>query len=162
MSDRATEDGGFEQRLRALEDRAAILDLEAAYAVSWDTNQPQRWAELFTEDGVFEMLAAGDMPHMRFAGREALAGFCREINTRWSGLHYLHPPQLEITGDQAQATVFFEFKYLNREAPAHTRQGSASGYYRITYRRTAAGWRISQRIEKPVMSQSTSFYDIGS
>ena len=157
----AIEGGGFEQRLRALEDRAAILDLEAAYAISWDTNQPQRWAELFTEGGIFEMLAAGDMPHLRFAGHEALAGFCREINMRWSGLHYLHPPQLEISGDQAQSTVFFEYKYLNRESPAHTRQGSASGHYRVTYQRTGAGWRISQRIETSVMSQSASFYDIG-
>lgn len=160
MNEKQAEHGVFEQRLRALEDRTAILDLEAAYAITWDTNQPQRWAALFTEDGVFEMLAAGDLPHLSFAGHDALAGFCREINTRWSGLHFMHPPQLEICGDRAQATVFFEYKYLNREAAAHTRQGSASGYYRTTYRRTAAGWRISQRIEKPVMSQNTAFYDI--
>lgn len=151
----------LEQRLRALEDRNAILDLEAAYAVSWDTNQPQRWAELFTEDGVFEMAAAGDLPHMRFEGREALAGFCRTINATWSGLHYMHPPQLEIGADAAHATIFFEYKYLNRESPAHTRQGTAAGYYRVSYRRTAVGWRISQRMEKPVMGQTATFYDIG-
>lgn len=159
---RSDEDRDIGQRLRALEDRAAILDLEAAYAISWDTNQPQRWAELFTEDGVFEMVAAGEQPHMRFQGREALAGFCRDINARWSGLHYMHPPQLETGTDAARATLFFEFKYLNREGPAHTRQGTAAGYYRVSYRRTASGWRISERIEKPVMSQTTAFYDIGS
>lgn len=160
MSDGA-EDRDIGRRLRALEDRAAILDLEAAYAVSWDTNQPQRWAELFTGDGVFEMVAAGEQPHMRFQGHEALAGFCRDINVRWSGLHYLHPPQLEIGGDTARAMVFFEFKYLNREGPAHTRQGTVAGHYRVSYRRTAAGWRISERIEKPVMSQTAAFYDVG-
>ena len=151
----------FAQRLRVLEDRNAILDLEAAYAVSWDTNQPQRWAELFTEDGVFEMLAAGELPHMRFEGREALQGFCRDVNTRWSGLHYMHPPQLEIAAETARATIFFEYRYLNRETPAHTRQGPAAGYYQVSYRRTTAGWRISERIEKPVLSQTTAFYDIG-
>ncbi len=151
----------FAQRLRVLEDRNAILDLEAAYAVSWDTNQPQRWAELFTEDGVFEMLAAGELPHMRFEGREALRGFCRDVNTRWSGLHYMHPPQLEIGAEAARATIFFEYRYLNRETPAHTRQGTAAGYYQVSYRRTTTGWRISERIEKPVLSQTTAFYDIG-
>ncbi len=155
------ENRAIEQRLSALEDRNAILDLEAAYAVSWDTNQPQRWAELFTEDGIFEMLAAGELPHLRFQGHEALAGFCRDINTRWSGLHYMHPPQLEIIADAARATVFFEFKYLNREGPAQTRQGTAGGYYRVRYRRTAVGWRISERIEKPVMSATAAFFDIG-
>lgn len=153
-------DRDLEYRLRALEDRNAILDLEAAYAVSWDTNQPQLWAELFTEDGVFEMLPAGDLPHLRFQGREALAGFCRTINATWSGLHYMHPPQLEISADSAGTTIFFEYKYLNRAAAAHTRQGTAAGLYRTSYRRTTSGWRISERIEKPVMSQTLAFYAI--
>lgn len=157
----STDVPSVEQRLRALEDRNAILDLEAGYAVRWDTNEPQRWAGLFTEDGVFEMKAAGDTPPMRIEGRDALREFCRGINERWTGMHYLHPPQLEIDGDTARATVFFEYRYLHRGGAAHTRQGSVSGYYRVTYLRTPQGWRMRERIEKAVMAASGSFYDIG-
>lgn len=48
-----------ERRLRAIEDRFAILDLEAEYAHGWDLGTPRQWAEVFAEDGVFEMLAIG-------------------------------------------------------------------------------------------------------
>ena len=68
-----------ERRLGAIEDRFAILDLEAEYAHGWDLGTPRQWAEVFAEDGVFEMLAIGQTPHLRIEGRAALEAFCAQI-----------------------------------------------------------------------------------
>ena len=38
---------------------------------------------------------------LRVTGHAQLRSFCEQIATQWSGLHYMHPPQLEIHGDEA-------------------------------------------------------------
>ena len=73
---------GMERRLRAVEDRLEILDLEAAYAVAWDFGRAQEWAELFTADGWFEMIATGSMPYLRVTGHAELRGFCEQRECR--------------------------------------------------------------------------------
>lgn len=142
-------DTNQEQRLQAIEDRFAILDLEAEYAHSWDLGTPRQWAEVFTDDGVFEMLPSGQTPHTRIAGRAALAGFCEQIRQNWSGLHYMHPPRLKINGDQAESVIFFEFRHVMR-SDTQVRQGVTAGYYRTRYLRTREGWRMEERIEQAI------------
>lgn len=151
----------LEQRLRAVEDRLAILDLEAAYAVAWDFGHAQEWAEVFTTYGVFEMLPAGATPHVRVAGHAQLRGFCEQINSEWSGLHYMHPPKLEIQGDAATSVVFFEFRHVMRKFDgSHVRQGNTGGHYHTRYVRTPAGWRIESRVEKAVFENVSNTYPV--
>lgn len=138
-----------ERRLRAIEDRNAILDLEAEYAHAWDLGTPRQWAEVFTENGMFEMLAAGEMPATRIEGRAALEAFCEQIRQHWSGLHYMHPPRLKINGDQAASVIFFEFRHVMRSG-TQVRQGVTAGYYRTRYRCTSEGWRMEERVEQAI------------
>lgn len=138
-----------ERRLRVIEDRFAILDLEAEYAYGWDMGTARQWAEVFTEDGVFEMLPSGQMPHTRIEGSAALEAFCTQIRQHWSGLHYMHPPRLKIEGDRAESVIFFEFRHVMR-TDAHVRQGVTAGYYHTAYVRTDTGWRIRKRTEQAV------------
>jgi hypothetical protein len=37
------------------------------------------------------------------------------------------------------------------------RQGTAARYHRVSYRRTAAGWQISECMAKPVISQAIAY-----
>jgi len=150
----------MERRLRAVEDRLAILDLEAAYAVAWDFGRAQEWAELFTADGWFEMTAAGNMPYLRLTGHGELRGFCEQINKEWSGLHYMHPPQLEIHGNEASSVIFFEFRHLMRRDDGHVRQGNTGGHYHTRYVRTPAGWRMQSRVEKAVFENLSNYFPI--
>ncbi|CAB1370479.1 nuclear transport factor 2 family protein [Denitratisoma oestradiolicum] len=138
-----------ERRLRAIEDRFAILDLEAEYAYAWDLGTPRQWAEVFTGDGIFEMLPTGHTPHTRIEGRTALENFCTHIRQQWSGLHYMHPPHLKIEGDSAESVIFFEFRHVMR-SDTQVRQGVTAGYYRTRYRRTREGWRMEERIEQAI------------
>jgi len=147
--------------LRLVEDRLEILALEAEYAVAWDLCQAQRWAAVFTTDGVFEMLPAGEDPGMRVAGRAALRRFCAQTTARWTGMHLMHNPSITIDGDTARGTVFFEYKHVMRATKEHTLQGTVTGYYEVRYQRTRTGWRMQQRIEKAVAAATASFYDFG-
>ena len=148
----------IEQRLRAVEDRLGILDLEASYALAWDFGRAGEWAQVFTADGVFEMIATGHTPHVRVAGHEELRGFCEHIGREWTGLHYMHPPKLEIHGDEASSIIFFEFRHVLRRQDGHIRQGNVGGHYHTRYVRTPAGWRIAERVEKAVFENLGNSY----
>lgn len=147
----------IEQRIQAIEDRLAILDLEADYTHSWDLGEARDWAAVFSADGVFEMLPAGNLPATRIAGRAALEAFCHQIRQQWAGLHYMHPPRLRIAGDTAESVIFFEFRHVMR-TDVHLRQGVTAGYYRTRYIRTGEGWRIGERLEQAIGEQLSHFY----
>ena len=44
----------MEHRLRAVEDRLALLELEGAYARAFDSRDGDAWAALFTDDGIYQ------------------------------------------------------------------------------------------------------------
>ena len=148
-----------EDRLRILEDRLAIMDLEAEYAVAWDRGEANRWAAVFTPDGAFEMLPVGERPVRRIEGREALRAFCSETTARWTGLHFMHRPQLTLEGDRARGIVYFEYPYIMRGVPEIAFQGRQSGYYEVVYQRTAVGWRMRERLEKGVVTAAGTYFD---
>jgi len=65
-----------DDRLRAIEDRLALLEVEAAYARAFDGRDGEAWAALFTEDGIYQ--ARGRTPGEPGApqGRAQLADYC--------------------------------------------------------------------------------------
>lgn len=131
-----------EARLQAIEDRLALLELEGAYARTFDSRDGDAWAALFTEDGVYQ--ARGLTPGDRGApkGRTALADWC--TNAPYDGLHLMHVPQLNIDGDDASARVHLEFRgTFHREGNPTV---SMSGYYDVRYRRVDGRWLIAHRI----------------
>lgn len=146
-----------EERLRLLEDRLALIDLEAEYAVAWDLGNGTRWAACFTEDGVFEMAASGEMQGARYQGTSALSDFCSMIKSQWSGIHFMHLPRLTVNGDVADAIVFFEYKYIARMAEGYIKQGSVSGYYEVAYVRTPNGWKMENRLEYGAIQAASGF-----
>lgn len=148
----------LDTRLQAMEDRFALLDLEADYAAHWDFGHARDWAGLFTEKGSFEMLPAGPLPAFIATGHEELQAFCETINQRWQGLHFMHPPRLRMAGDTASATIFFEFRHVMHDGSGHTRQGLTAGYYEVDYQRTAAGWRIARRVEQAVFDNTDNSF----
>ena len=150
---------GLADRLCALEDRVALLDLEADYAAHWDFARAREWAELFSTDGSFEMLAVGPRPAFIATGHAELQAFCENIHRNWMGIHFMHPPRLRIAGDAASALIFFEFRHVYRGDGGHTSQGVVGGYYEAEYRRTGQGWRIVRRREQGVFESTDSGFD---
>ena len=90
----------LQNRVRILEDAEAIRNLKARYAAYCDDNyNPDKIAELFVEDAVWESGSLG-----RFEGREAIREFFQGASKIFTfALHYGLNPQIEVDGDTARA-----------------------------------------------------------
>jgi hypothetical protein len=134
----------LEDRLRELEDRLAILQIEGAYSSTYDGGRGRDWAALFTEDGIYQGRRLDGMAEQNFVqGREALASFCDSNRIRC--IHYLSVPELSIAGAEATGRVNFTFRGFGVDAYGRVNVTEAEGYYDVAYRRTAEGWRIRRR-----------------
>lgn len=149
-----------DDRLAELESRVALAELEAAYAVHWDTGQGERWADLFTSDGVFELVGVPHRPGFVVEGRAALATFCHDVNRRWQGVHLMHPPHLLLDGASATGTVYFQFRSIVQE-PGFTQLGTITGWYDVDYVRRDGSWRIRRRIEHTLGNETAEHYGSG-
>lgn len=151
----------LEARLQHAEDRLALMDLEAEYARSWDAADPAGWAQLFTEDGVFDMAGVGHQGRRVYQGREQLEGFCKEVNTFYQGLHFMHLPRLQMQGDSACARVHFQWMGIFHSSGKFHGQRTAQGYYDVSYQRCADGqWRMLHRLEKAVSGSTHENFDV--
>jgi ketosteroid isomerase-like protein len=139
----------LEQRLRRLEDMLEIQNLQASYARYADRGWPgaqtdsEALANLFTEDGVWSSPKAGT-----YEGRQAIReGLGR--GTMPFSLHLLLSPQITFEGDEASGTWRALFALTNADGQALW----GGGGYEVSYRRTAAGWRIRRlRTESAFMT----------
>ncbi len=123
----------IEQRLRALEDRLEIIELEATYARAFDERDGDTWSSLFTEDGIYQSRAVGEAPPLTFVqGRPALHAFCADA--AFAGIHFLHLPQLAFDGDRATARIHLEFHGDYAEDAGAPRL-VMRGFYDVAYRR---------------------------
>lgn len=150
----------LEERVAALESELAIRNLESTYALTWDHAEAERWAELFTDDGVFELVAVAGRSGHRVDGRAALAGFCRDVNRRWTGIHLMHPPELHVDGDAATGRIYFQFRSVIRGGTDFTQVASLTGRYDVEYARTGEGWRIRRRVERAIVSDASEFFTL--
>lgn len=129
-----TDDTTTEERLRAVEDRLAILDLEGAYGHAYDSKRGTDWAALFTEDGVYQGRRLAGMPAQNLVrGRENLARFCESE---------------PLSGFEASGT----------DEHGRTLSRAVTGYYDIAYVRTAEGWRIRRRATTYLESAQRTVY----
>lgn len=132
------------ERLRAVEDRLAILQLEGAYSAAYDSGRGKDWAELFTEDGIYQTRSREGMPEVNFVqGRQALAQFCNSNPLRC--IHYINVPDIVIAGIEARGRVHFTYRGIGEDAFRRVITTEVEGYYDVAYRRTDAGWKIRRR-----------------
>jgi hypothetical protein len=133
----------LEARLAALEDRMAIMELEAAYARTFDSRMGEEWAALFTGDGVYQSRGATRQGGGTFVrGRGELARFCSDAP--FDGIHLMHLPQITVIGDAAESRVHLEFVSAFHEGDAPV--GRMVGFYDVAYARIGGRWLIERRV----------------
>jgi hypothetical protein len=142
--------------------RLAILQLEAEYARTWDSQDADGWAACFTEDGAFEMGSTpGGLPAMRFAGRAELSEFCRVGSGRYEGIHLLSAPSLTFDSagdggdtDASRVWGWVHFSYHDRDRKTQAVR-HVVGVYAVTYvRGDDHPWRMALRREQAVINDA--------
>lgn len=150
----------LENRLSELEARLAIMDLEARYAKAWDAGDADGWAALYTENGTFDMAAVGQQTRQVITGTRALADFCREVDSFYKGLHYMHLPVITIAGNTASARIHFQWTGLYNPSGRYCGQRRAEGYYDVVYQKVAGRWLIEKRLEKAISGAIVEGFDV--
>lgn len=134
----------IEARVRALEDRLSIIEVEATYARSFDERDGVTWSSLFTSDGIYQSRPIGDDPPVTFVqGTENLREYCS--TAPFVGIHMLHLPQLAIDGDHVRARLHLEFHGTFLEEPGRPDR-TVRGFYDVAYERVDGRWLIAHRI----------------
>lgn len=128
-------------RLRALEDREAVRDLIESYGPLADSGDGEAAAALWTEDGTYEVLGFA-----KAVGRAEIAalidGPVHRALMADGCAHMLGPITITISGDSAQARGHsLVLRHTGSGFEAHRVAAN-----RWTLARTAAGWRVTHRI----------------
>nr|WP_281369899.1 nuclear transport factor 2 family protein [Leifsonia psychrotolerans] len=125
--------------MRALEDRASILDLIASYGPYADSGNGDAIGALWAEGGTYSF-GTTTLEHPDIAGlvelqshRELMAAGCA---------HVLSAPRLTIDGDTAVAVNHSIVLACHGEAWAAVRVSAN----RWNFVRTDAGWRVADRV----------------
>lgn len=129
--------GTIEDRLRRLEDRAAIDDLVVRYFLAADGDDMEGVAACFTDDAAFASSGV-----VNAQGRQGIADFIAGARSHM-GLT-VHTPHYGLytfeTGDRAAGIVG---AHLELVIGGHTLFGAVR--YQDAYNRTDEGWRIARR-----------------
>jgi ketosteroid isomerase-like protein len=135
MSDEVGQFAALAARIRDLEDREAIRDLDARYCRYLDEGQWDRLAECFTQDGVFDGLS-------RIEGRRAVRDFfaglaAGGLTALW---HHVSNHEIAVEGDTAVVRSLLWQPCVIAGVPH-----ASAGRYRDLLVRTPAGWRIREK-----------------
>lgn len=138
----------LEQRLQLLEDTHEITQLVAAYGPLVDGGEPDLVAELWTDDGVY------DVDEITMTGRDEIRAMVRSKNHQgWikgGCAHFLGPAKVTVDGDEAVA-VCHSLMIVNRggafeEAPEFVVRRATAHHLELT--RTDEGWRVAKRTSR--------------
>ena len=121
-------------------DRVMIQDLLGRYAFAADygTGNPESWAALFIEDGIFEIPKIS----MVARGRPALTKFMDGIHRTVPGIHHVMSNfVIDVEGDRAQGKCELNEFMLRSEAIYN----DLHGWYEDDYVRVEGRWFIKRR-----------------
>jgi ketosteroid isomerase-like protein len=129
----------LETRIRRLEDHQEILQSLIEYGELLDARDLGAWAQLWAEDGEFEM-STGRIARGRQAIHDMLAKVM-ESSTK-PVLHLETNHRIQLDGDSATSTMLY--------GVARTQDDGLTriiwlGHHHSRHRRTPGGWKISYR-----------------
>ena len=138
----------MDERIRAIEDRLEIEDLLSTYARMVDFREWDRMDRVFTKDATIDYTSTGGQ-----AGpyRETLEWLDRALEPWPLNLHFISNVQIELDGDRAHSSCYFNAPMGRVEGEAQLVITNA-GLYHDDLVRTDAGWRIERRVcEQTIM-----------
>jgi hypothetical protein len=135
----------LEQRVVVLEDELALRELLHAYSVGADIHRDERWVDLFTSDGVYDLgeHAAPGASTGQFRGAAALRELVQGPGMPRAGhsQHHHGPMAFRVDGDDAEAESYS----VTLEHDGDCTRVYCAGFSRWRFRRVDGRWRIAER-----------------
>jgi uncharacterized protein (TIGR02246 family) len=131
-----------------IEDKLAIQEVIAKYSYAYDGKDAEAFAQLFVEDGIFEVIVPGESsPTVRLLSRAAIRAWATQrhkINASSQARHYQSGLLFdELTAETASTRTML---LLTRQgAPDAAPLLHLTGVYHDTWRKTGEGWRLAHR-----------------
>jgi len=133
----------------SIEDKLAIQEIIAQYSYTYDSQDAEGFAQLFVEDGVFEVFAPGQTSaSVRLQSRAEIRAWAaqrlQERHGRFTSRHYQSGTLFDaLTSDSAltRTMVLVTHQGIGEAAPRPT----VSGVYHDRWRKTHTGWRLAHR-----------------
>jgi hypothetical protein len=128
-----------------VEDKLEILDLIGRYSHGADGNIPTAYADVFTDDGVFQG-RSGQPDESIYRGREQILAFVTSVQARRTNIQTRHQQSttifLEIAGDHAKTRTYL----LTTATPeGFSPRVGITSIYEDEIVRTDKGWRLKYR-----------------
>ena len=133
-----------------VENRLQIMENLAQYSYRWDGKDAVSFANLFTDDGVMERHLEGELVEgSRVQGRAAILDYAQRshqgrLADRQTRHHFSGVIFLELTTDHAVTENMALITH--QTADSNSPFISGSGIYRISWRNTPQGWKMTRRI----------------
>ena len=133
----------------SLADKIDILEVIARYAYTYDGRDADGFAQLFTEDGIFEVLpAGGSQPELRLESRAAIHAWVvqrhQQVVQEIQDRHYQSGTLFDVlTQEHAQTRTMVLITHQGLQDP--TPCPVLSGIYHDCWHKTPSGWQITHR-----------------
>jgi uncharacterized protein (TIGR02246 family) len=136
--------------VRAIADRVEIEALRGESIDAQMMDDYDRFASLFTTDGVWRIPAV----NAEFAGREQIrAGIRRLKEELWDYfVQTTHPGTIQLDGDTASGRAYVLSFGRFRAGGSHLNYSA----YHDRYQRTADGWKFTERVDEVVYLDTTA------
>ena len=133
----------------SLADKLDILEVIARYAYTYDGRDADGFAQLFTDDGIFEVMHAGSsQPELRLASRSAIRAWVvqrhQQVVKGIQDRHFQSGTVFDVlTPEHAQTRTMVLITHQGANDP--TPRPVLSGVYHDCWHKTPSGWQIAQR-----------------
>ena len=131
-----------------VEDVLAIQQMIALYSYTFDSRDAAGWADLFTEDAVWESVRSGAAtPSTRLEGRAELIQFAEQRYRDTEGVRFYHHQSGVVfdsmTADTAQTRAMLIITAQKGSEPLRV---TLTGVYHDRWLKTPQGWRFAHRV----------------
>lgn len=135
----------------SVEDRLAIQEVIATYSHTYDSKDAEAFAQLFVEDGIFEVVVpGGSSPRVRLSSRAAIREWAaqrHELNAGTQARHYQSGLLFdELTTETASSRIMLLL--TTQGALDAVPRLNLGGVYHDAWRKTGEGWRLAHRVAR--------------
>jgi len=132
----------------SVEDKLAIQEVIARYSYAYDSKDAEAFAQLFVDDGIFEVIVPGEpSPTVRLSSRVAICEWAKrrhQLKASSQARHYQSGVIFdELTADTASVRTMLLLTRQNASDAAPVVH--LTGIYHDRWRKTREGWRLVHR-----------------